>query len=131
MNVSGAQKPGVPLLVQLASSDWSAIGTSEAGTQCAPLHVGLHAGNCVGSMSGGPVYGHAGPPPPSPDVRLPPSPQMTLSMLHAPVAMFVSGSMHGTHSSPRPHVSCLRRLTCELLETSVMHWLRHTPWRSR
>src|SRR5580692_6025273 len=82
-------------------------------------------------MMGGPVYGHAGPPPPSPDVRLPPSPQMTLSMLHAPVATFVRGSMHGTHSSPWPHVSCLRRLTCELLETSVMHWLRHTPWRSQ
>ena len=56
---------------------------------------------------------------------------MTLSMLHAPVAVFVSGSMHGTHSSPCPQVSCLSRLTCELLETSVMHWLRHTPWRSQ
>src|SRR5271170_7610955 len=53
---------------------------------------------------------------------------MMLSMLHAPVGVLFSGSMHGTHSSPAPHVSGLRRLSCELPETRVMHLLRHTPW---
>src|SRR5215472_9153508 len=78
-------------------------------------------------MRGGPVYGHVGPLAPS-VCSVPPSPQMMLSMLHPPVGIIVSGSMHGTQSSPCPQVSFLRRLTCELPETSVMHSLRHTPW---
>ncbi len=52
---------------------------------------------------------------------------MTLSMLHAPVGWLVSGSMHGTHSSPWPHVSFLRRFTSELPETRVMQSLKQTP----
>jgi hypothetical protein len=51
---SGAQKPPG----HVASFDWSAADTSDAGTQCAPAHAGAHAGNTEGSMIGGPVYGH-------------------------------------------------------------------------
>ena len=50
---SGAQKPPG----QVASLDWSAIGTSDDGTQWAPPHAGVQAGNTVGSMIGGPLYG--------------------------------------------------------------------------
>jgi hypothetical protein len=48
---SGAQKPPG----HVASWDWSAIGTRDEGTQCAPAHAGLHAGKVLGSMMGGPV----------------------------------------------------------------------------
>src|SRR5580658_11144600 len=51
---SGVQKPPA----HAASLDWSDIGTSDDGTQCAPAHAGLHAGKTDGSMMGGPVYGH-------------------------------------------------------------------------
>src|SRR5207244_12645912 len=54
---SGAQKPGCPLLEHAASCDCSAVGTSDAGTQCAPAHAGVHGGKMPGSMTGGPEYG--------------------------------------------------------------------------
>ena len=128
MNVSGAQKPGRP--VAHAARELRLVGRRDerrparSARRCTR---GCTPGTASDSMSGGPVYGHVGPPPPSPAVRLPPSPQMTLSMLHAPVGVLVSGSMHGTQSSPWPQVSGLSRLTCELPETRVMHSLRQTP----
>jgi hypothetical protein len=36
---------------------WSA-GTMSAGTQCAPPHAGLQAGNAFGSATAGPFHGH-------------------------------------------------------------------------
>ena len=79
-NESGAQKPACPLvLCTTRSSDCIRRGDERDGTQCAPAHAGEHAGNCVGSISGGPVYGQVGPPPPSLP-RAPPAspPQMRL-----------------------------------------------------
>src|SRR5262245_39197702 len=51
---SGRHKP----FGQVASfARWSA-GTKSVGTQCAPPHAGLHAGNVFGSATGGPFHGH-------------------------------------------------------------------------
>src|SRR5438309_1675046 len=65
MSLSGAHSPAAPpLAVHLSSSPCCAAGTLDAGRQCAPPHAGAHASSDVGSMSGGPTYGHM--PPPSP-----------------------------------------------------------------
>src|SRR3954468_170898 len=47
--------------------------------------------------------------------------------LQAPVGVPLSGLTQGTHNSPSPQPSCPSSADCGFLETSGMHWLRHTP----
>jgi hypothetical protein len=54
MKISGAQNPGPPFAVHVASCPWLAGGTRASGTQWAPLHAGSQAPNEFGSMIGGP-----------------------------------------------------------------------------
>ena len=100
---SGAQKP--PLHV--ASCDCWATGMSDAGTQCAPPHAGAHAGNTLGSMTGGPVYGHV--------KIVGGSTGLSHASEHAPVAARGSvavGLKHGAQRSFEAHVARGRRPAC-------------------
>jgi hypothetical protein len=105
----------------------TAAGTSPAGKQCAPPHAGEHGENVFGSRSGGPVYGHITPPSVAPSVAPASRPHTKSESVHAPVAMFVSGLMHGTQTSPVPHISCRKSDELGSPETFAMHLLKQTP----
>ena len=94
---SGAQKPPG----HAASCDWSAIGTSDVGTQCEPAHAGLHAGNPLGSMMGGPVYGQ--------EMTVGGFAGLSHASEHAPVGAVGSaetGLKQGAQRSSAAHTSC-------------------------
>ena len=128
MNVSGAQNPG-RRAQQLASCDWSAAGTSAAGTQCAPLHAGLHAGNCVGIDERRPrVRARRAAAPVARAQAAAVAADDVVDVARPRRRRSSAGRCTGRTARPAPQVSCLRRLTSELPETSVMHSLRQTPW---
>jgi hypothetical protein len=129
MTVSGAQKPGPASVVQVARSDCSAAGTRELETQWAPAHAGEHCGNVLGSMMGGPVYGHA-----IPDASGWAASKEPASLAHdigwisqAPVDMPFRGLMHGAHSSSASQVPWLRSGVAGFVSTAPRHLLRQTP----
>src|ERR1700730_8405403 len=94
---SGAQNPPG----HEASCDCCAGGTSDDGTQWAPLHAGLHAGKMPGSTTAGPVHGQ---------VRMAGGfAGSSHAIEHAPVAAVGSaavGLKHGAQRSSVAQVPC-------------------------
>src|SRR5260370_37175170 len=64
--------------------------------------------------------------PPSLPPSLPPLHKRSV-MLQAPVSVWFTGLMQGTHSSPSPQLSCPSSADCGLVATSGMHFDRQTP----
>src|SRR5216110_3137489 len=64
-----------------------------------------------------------------PASSLPPSaPEHSFSLMaQAPVGILEIGLMHGTHNSPSPQPSCPSSADCGLVDTSGMHFDKHTP----
>src|SRR5262245_51039686 len=108
MKVSGTHLP--LLLLQSASFDAIAAGTSAVSRQCAPPTLPAspsHSGSVFGSRTGGPTCGQGSDPasslpvPPS-SLQLEPS---SLPSSQTPVLCCVSGLMHGAHFSFAAHVA--------------------------
>jgi hypothetical protein len=139
MNGSGVQYPPG----HAARRDASLAGTSALGTQCAPP-LEQHAGNVLGSTTGGPTCGHAGGDASGTGAAscvaasardasagvalsaLPASSDMHASIAsHAPVGIELNGLMHGAHRSSEAQMSCGNALSTAA--TSRMQTLSHAP----